>query len=231
MPDDPSAQNAAPWWRSVPAILTAAATFIGAVAALLALFVGSGDRTTGSNVGGSATHPPPTTPITQPPTSNEGPTISLKNESEANVRNLLALVPASLQSRCVHAPDAGGGDELASLSCEIGGATFYYYLFPDELDALNSFRIGVSNADGSFLGNEPTEHARSCAEAGVDRPFVGPWTRGGGSGPAGQRLCVQSFADSIHIDWTETGRPILGEMYYNGSLDAAELVWDRVVRG
>jgi hypothetical protein len=229
MAEERGTENATPWWRSFPAMLTAAATFIGSVAALLALFVGPGDGDQGSSREPQGTPPATSTP-TEVPT---GSSIPLKNELGANVDELLTMVPAPLRGRCEHAPDAGGGagDELATLWCRIGGADFYYHLYAHELDALEMFRIVVSNEENYSLDGKAADHAPSCGEARAKRPFVGTWTRLRQSGPAGQQLCSYSSAGSSRIAWTETGRPILGETYYSGRADGAEAVWEQVVRG
>jgi hypothetical protein len=63
-----------PWWRTLPAMLTAAATFIGSVAAVLALFIVPGGGGGGSN-GGAARGPPASTP-----TATEEPAVPLRNK-------------------------------------------------------------------------------------------------------------------------------------------------------
>jgi hypothetical protein len=77
-------------------------------------------------------------------------------------------------------------------------------------------------------------HARSCGEVRTKRPFVGTWTGPGQSQPAGRQLCAYDF-EIMTIDWTETGRPIVGSMLYSGNnrestLEGAQLTWDRVMR-
>jgi hypothetical protein len=224
MAQERGAESETPWWRTVPAILTAAATFIGSVAALLALFVGPGGGGGGSNgeAGG------PTAPTSTPTGASSVPA---KNElaAEEDVQKLLTMVPASLRSRCKQAPEEGF-DYLARFSCDLGGATFYYELYRHELDALASFSISVSNEEMFANG-----HARSCGEVRTNRPFVGTWTRPGQSTPAGRRLYHFGFGITS-ISWTETGRPIVGSMFYGGlqnresSVEGALLVWDRVMR-
>jgi hypothetical protein len=100
-----------PWWRTVPAMLTAAATFIGSVAALLALFIGPGGGGGGSNGDPARGTPSPM------PTPAEERSVPLKSQpaTEANVRKLLTMVPASVRSRCEQDPDEFR-DELARLS-------------------------------------------------------------------------------------------------------------------
>jgi hypothetical protein len=137
------------------------------------------------------------------------------------------MVPTSVRSRCKQDPEEGG-DQLARFSCDLGGATFYYELYAHELDALDSFSISVSNEEDFANG-----HARSCAEVRTNRPFVGTWTRRGQSQPAGRQLCAYEF-EIMTIDWTETGRPIVGSMLYSGhdrdsALEGAQLVWDQVM--
>lgn len=224
MAKERGAENETPWWRTVPAMLTAAATFIGSVAALLALFVGPGGGGGGSN-GEAREAPPPTSTPTEP--SAVPPKITLALED--NVQKLLTMVPASVQSRCQQAPEEG--DHLARFSCDLGGATFYYELYGHELDALASFEVSVSNEELFANG-----HALSCGEIRSKRPFVGTWTRPGQSTPAGRQLCHFDFGITS-IYWTETGRPIVGSMFYSDSgqnrersVDGAQRVWDQVIR-
>jgi hypothetical protein len=212
-----------PWWRTLPAILTAAATFIGSVAAVLALFVGPGDGGGGANGAAARRTANPTS------TPSQEPAVPLKHEpaTDANLRKLLAMVPTSMGSRCEQDPSEKGG-ELARLSCDLGGATFYYELYADELDALDSFTVSVSNERDFANG-----HARSCDEVRTHRPFVGTWSRPARTEPAGRLLCAYDLG-SMSIDWTEKGRPIVGSMLYSGddrasSLEGAQLVWDRVM--
>jgi hypothetical protein len=223
------AENETPWWRTVPAMLTAAATFIGSVAALLALFVGPGGGGEGSNDEARDTRARMSTPTD---TSSVPPTQTLA--AEENVRKLLTLVPASVRSRCKQAPE-DGLDNLARFSCDFGGATFYYELYAHELDALNSFRVSVSNEENYLSNGEATGHAGSCGQVRADRPFVGTWTRPGKSTPAGQQLCSYDFGTTT-IVWIETGLPIVGSMFYSDSaqnreksLEGAQLVWERVM--
>jgi hypothetical protein len=210
-------------------MLTAAATFIGSVATLLALFVGPGGGGQGSNDEARETPAPTSTPTE---TSSVPPTQTLA--AEENVRKLLTLVPASVRSRCKQAPEEGF-DYLARFSCDFGGATFYYELYAHELDALDSFRVRVSNEENYLSNGEATGHAGSCGEVRADRPFVGKWTRPGQSIPAGQQLCSYDLG-TTRIEWTETGRPIVGSMFYSDSaqnrersVEGAQLVWERVM--
>jgi hypothetical protein len=138
------------------------------------------------------------------------------------------MVPASMRSRCKQAPEEGL-DYLARFSCDFGGATFYYELYGHELDALASFEVYVSNEEMVANG-----YARTCDEVRTKRPFVGTWTRPGQSTPAGRQLCSFDFGSSIY--WTETGRPILGSMFYSvgqnreSSVKGAQRLWDEVMR-
>jgi hypothetical protein len=222
------ADDETPWWRSVPAILTAAATFIGSVAALLALFVGPGGGE-GSNNEARETPAPMST---RTETSSVPPTQTLA--AEENVRKLLRLVPASVRSRCKQAPEEGF-DYLARFSCDFGGATFYYELYAHELDALNSFRVSVSNEENYSSNGKASGHVESCGEVRADRPFVGTWTRPGHATAAGEQLCSYDYGIT-RIEWTEKGRPIVGSMFYSDvaqnrerSVEAAQLVWERVM--
>lgn len=234
MPDERSAENPTPWWRSVPAILTASATFVGSIAALLALFVGPGGFG-GSNNETPAANPTPT-PTEERTTSTEeaivpvNPTFTTMHTfaTEEDVQELLRFVPASLRSRCKQEPK-DEGDALARFSCEIGGATLYYELYPHELDALDSFRTTVSLAEVNARGR-----ARSCVEGVNDKPFIGTWTRPGQARPAGRQLCVYGFGFT-NIHWTESGRPIVGSVIHlaqsrEASWEGAKLAWDQAMR-
>jgi hypothetical protein len=212
-------ENEAPWWRGVPAMLTAAAAFIGALAALLALFLGPGGSDGGSD--GEAAHSASTT------TESSSVPPGTKLATEADVRKLLTFVPASVRSRCKQAPEEGF-TYLARFSCDLGGATFYYELYGHELDAQASLSSSVSNAELFAKGR-----ARSCGEARAKRPFVGTWTRPGQSTSGGRQLCDYDFGVTS-IYWTETGRPIVGFMVYSGqnresSVEGAQRVWERVM--
>jgi hypothetical protein len=66
------------------------------------------------------------------------------------------------------------------------------------------------------------------------RPFTGTWTRPGQSRPAGRLLC--EYGDGVAtLDWTETGRPILGRLLYSAddrqtAVQGADLAWQQVRR-
>lgn len=115
-----------PWWRTLPAILTAAATFIGSAAAVLALFIepGGGAGTDGSPGTGLAPRPSSSDVIATSTVRLDGRTPDPIRRREANVGDLVAdaiLFATNLDAEARGAPHAdlalinGGAIRLNSI--------------------------------------------------------------------------------------------------------------------
>jgi hypothetical protein len=133
---------------------------------------------------------------------------------------LLALIPTSIRDSC-------GTDDLSSgiagVMCEALGATFYYELYRDPLEARSSFEISVGNAI------DARGHAETCRDASPKRPFVGTWGQPGQSNAGGQLLC--EWGGKIATwEWTVAGRPILARLLYSGDQQTAAAGADRAWR-
>ena len=194
MAQEPGTENATPWWKSVPAILTAAAAFIGSVAALLALFVGpGGGGSGGSNEEAQGATAPIATPTEERAASTAEPIVPVnpdftrehKFATEEDVQELLSFVPASLRGRCNQEPN-DESDALARFGCDIGGVTFYYELYPDELDALDSFRTSVS-LTGPTRATAPAAAPRATTTGRSSEPGHSR----GSSGRQAAAVCLQ----------------------------------------
>jgi hypothetical protein len=189
------------FWKSLPGVLTGVAAVIGAVAALGALFFGGDDNE------------PRTSSVIRTPTPTPAPTYMGK---------LLAMLPTPLQDSCEE--ESGFGDELARVECDRFGATFYYELHKDALEARYSFGISTDVAEEDAPGQ--AGQAKTCRDATARKPFVGTWEQPGRSRPAGQLLCTFDpglfEGDGIaEREWTVAGRPILASLLYSGDRESA----------
>jgi hypothetical protein len=163
------------------------------------------------------------TAATQPParakgTESETRRAGAKPRTSDKVSRLQAMVPAPIRSSCKPDPSEYS-DALARVSCEQWGATFYYSLYRDELEARYSFSISADLAN-----DDARRHAARCRGADEHAPFVGAWR-------AGQLLCTYDD-DIVTIEWTEKGRPIVASLLYSAgdraaAAEGAELAWQR----
>lgn len=201
------------FWTSLPGVLTGAAALIGAVAAAAALFIGGDDD--------EQSTPSVTPTVTQAPPAND-------------LERLLAILPMSMRDDCEE-ESSYGGDTLARVKCDRWGATFYYELFKDPLEARSSFAVSVDIAEEDAPGQ--AGHAETCREASHRMPFVGTWGHAGRSHAGGQLLCTFEPDPVVANDgiatweWTVVGRPILASLLYDGdrksAAEGAYLAWRR----
>jgi hypothetical protein len=204
------------FWTSLPGVLTGAAAVIGAIAAVAALFIGSDDDE----------QPTPAVTATVPAAP-----------PETDLERLLALLPASMRDDCEE-ESAYGGDTLARVKCDRWGATFYYELYKDPLEARSSFAVSADIAEEDAPGQ--AGEASSCREASRRKPFVGTWGKQGQSDASGQLLCTFEPDPVVASDgiasweWTVVGRPILASLLYSGdrksAAEGAYLAWRRGTR-
>jgi hypothetical protein len=197
MAEERGAENETPWWRTVPAILTAVAAFIGSVTALLALFIGpvGGDR--------DETTPPTTTTAE----TSSVPSVN-KPFAEDDVQKLLTMVPASIQGRCKQAPEEGI-DSLARLSCSTLGTRFAYPSLTRSCwrpavpaAAARSAPSGRSSERGHGPDNPPRQGS-SCVPTASESPAsIGPKRDGRSSA----RCSLVTSGRTASARWMEPGR-------------------------
>ena len=169
------------------------------------------------------------------PTRRANAQSAARTRHRANVQRLLTMVPASMRDRCEdETVDPTGelsdpGDELAEVSCEVGGTTFYYKLYREAADAREWFSVGAESEEDEADGS-----AKSCRGARTRTPFVGTWSRPGESRSAGRLLCTYD-EEIASLEWTERGRPILGSLLTDAddprtALKEAERAFRRATR-
>jgi hypothetical protein len=204
------------FWTSLPGVLTGAAAFIGAIAAVAALFIGGDDD--------EQPTPAVTSTVTAAPPVDD-------------LDRLLAMLPASMRDDCEE-ESAYSAETLARVKCDRWGATFYYDLFKDPLEARSSFAVSVDLAEEDAPGQ--AGHAEACREASRRKPFVGTWGKPGQPRASGQLLCTFEPDPVVASDgiasweWTVVGRPILASLLYSGdrksAAEGAYLAWRRGTR-
>jgi hypothetical protein len=201
------ARRRAPWNRSEK--LALAGTAVGAAVGIAGLVVGPDPE------------PPKPTPPTNPTTTTTAP-------PSTNVRKLLAMLPRSMRDSCTPEDVI---DELAQVSCERWGATFYFELHKDALEARSSFSFSADDAKEGARGR-----AKTCRDADFRKPFVGIWKRPGRSHAAGQLVCTYESAaveseGLVTWEWTLAGRPITASLLYSGdqqtAAEGAHRAWRR----
>jgi len=189
------ARRRAPWNRSEK--LSLAGIAVGAAVGIAGLVISRDDSKPRT----------PSVPSAQTTTATPTP-------PPTNVRKLLAMLPTSIRDSCTQEDVIG--DELARVTCDRWGATFYFELYKDALEARSSFSTNVDFAKEGARG-----HAKTCRDADFRKPFVGSWKQPGRSHPAGQLVCTYEpepveSESSIDWQWTVTGRPIVASLLYTG---------------
>jgi hypothetical protein len=150
--------------------------------------------------------------------------------ADANVRTLLAKLPAVVRDDCAPAK-TGNHDQLARVKCDRWGATLYYALYRDALEARYWFSIVASIAREDARG-----YAKTCGDANARKPFVGTWTKLGGP-EAGQLVCTFDPPANDGVaerQWTVEGTPILATALHTGDWQTAtegvRLAWREATR-
>jgi hypothetical protein len=199
--------------RAIHAAIAAAVTaaLIGGTAAF-AMSVRDLATSGAEDAGASVVTPPAPDELAPTPAPPPVPTGSSATDE------LLSHIPPAVRDSCTNPEIAQPASAIASLTCEVGGATVYYNQYANASEAVAQF-----DAAALAAGAAAEDAADDCSSGS----YAGTWSIGGTE--AGRLLCWQD-ADTSWIEWTHDELHIEASMLRTG-LDSASLYDDWLKAG